>query len=259
MGREGPRRGPVARPRPQARHLRGAGPVPALVALRLAARPVPRRARLRRGERRGGAGARALPHPDRFDNAITLPRGVIAFDFVFTLLALIAARALARTIFERPRPGFLLAARPGGADHRRRRGRAARGARDAEEALAGLHADAPPRRRPAQAGHAPGGRARARAARPTSTTSCESSPPDEVVIAMPGAQPARAPGASSTCAAAAGVPVKTRPGRQRAARRRPRPARPPARGAGGGRAGPRARAARPRRHRRLPHRAASCW
>ena len=53
----------------------------------------------------GGARARAVPH-DR--STRPLPRGVIAFDFVFTLLALIAARALARTIFERPRPGFLL-------------------------------------------------------------------------------------------------------------------------------------------------------
>src|SRR6185503_16594604 len=43
-----------------------------------------------------------------FPDVDALPRGVIAFDFVFTLLALIAARALDRTIFERPRPGFLL-------------------------------------------------------------------------------------------------------------------------------------------------------
>ena len=177
----------------------------ALVALRLAARPVPRRPRLHRGER-----ARWCSRWSCSPDVDALPRGVIAFDFVFTLLALIAARALARTIFERPRPGFLL---PTGREVLVV-GAGEAGQLVVREMLKKRALGYSPTRLldddPRKQGM------RLEGVRVEGKTTdldeiLESSPPDEVVIAMPGAEPGVRQRIVDVCRRR-GVPVKTVPG-----------------------------------------------
>jgi len=136
--------------------------------------------------------------------------GVIAFDFVFTLLALIAARALARTIFERPRPGFLL---PTGREVLVI-GAGEAGQLVVREMLKKRALGYSPTRLldddPRKQGM------RLEGVRVEGKTTdldeiLESSPPDEVVIAMPGAEPGVRQRIVDVCRRR-GVPVKTVPG-----------------------------------------------
>jgi FlaA1/EpsC-like NDP-sugar epimerase len=145
-----------------------------------------------------------------FPDVDALPRGVIAFDFVFTLLALIAARALARTIFERPRPGFLL---PTGREVLVI-GAGEAGQLVVREMLKKRALGYSPTRLldddPRKQGM------RLEGVRVEGKTTdldeiLESSPPDEVVIAMPGAEPGVRQRIVDVCRRR-GVPVKTVPG-----------------------------------------------
>ena len=145
-----------------------------------------------------------------FPDVDALPRGVIAFDFVFTLLALIAARALARTIFERPRPGFLLPTGRevlvvGAGEAGQLVVREMQKKRSLGYSPTRLLDDDPRK----QGMRLEGVRVEGK------TTDLdeilESSPPDEVVIAMPGAEPGVRQRIVDVCRRR-GVPVKTVPG-----------------------------------------------
>ena len=190
LGERSARRRPLAVVAVQGRRVHRARASTRAVALHLAARRAPRRA-APASPRACSCVARAGAVPPIDRGGRPLPRGVIALDLV-----LHAARADRRprrwpaSIFERPRPGFLLPRARGARGRRGRGGRDDR-ARDGQEARAGLLADRAPRRRPAQAGHAAAGRAGARHDDRPRPSSCASSPPDEVVIAMPSA-PSRA-------------------------------------------------------------------
>ena len=139
------------------------------------------------------------------------PRGVLALDFLLSLVFVSGARFAVRAIVERPSRGADPRARgERGADRRRGQRRPAGGVRAAPQPGSAQRAGRVRGRRPAQAGHAHRRHQGARPARRTWRASSTASQPDEVIIAIPSAPGTLRQQVVTSCRERS-IPVRTLP------------------------------------------------